>query len=232
MKLSYTEAKERFGIRYTSLGNAIKETFNHDGYLSSSKDVVEEKVRLMNQANARYQSKIKQIDDFVNRKSGNKFEALLRFVFKAKTNKSVLKAKQKAQEEYDEDVRNISQMIIQHIPQNDVEVEFADLKVGQDIFIITEIDNVLDVGFYKGTITCIKYYFVDEDTFPIARIEATANVGDRTFNLKINRLVDENRLSTHYTGHTVFTDEKEAKESFNAMLNNKIENLKKLMIEE
>lgn len=231
MKLSYTEAKERFGIRYTSLGSTIKETFNKDDYASSSKDVVEEKVRLMNQVNARYQTRIQQIDNFVNLKVKNKLQSAIRFLFKSKINKSAEKAKALAQKDYDEDVKNISQMMIQHIPQNDVEVEFADLKVGQEIFITTEIDNVLDIGFYKGVITCIKYYFINEDTFPVARVEATANVGDRTFNLKINKMVDENRLSTNYTGHTVFTDEEEAKESFNAMLSNKIKNLNNLMIE-
>lgn len=232
MKISYTEAKERFGIRYTSLGNVIQETFNNDGFSSSSKDVCEEKVRLMNQAQARYQKRIKDVDDFVNRKSDNTIINIIRFIFKSKTKSSALKVKQKAKDEYDEDVRNISQMMIQHIPPNDVEVEFADLKVGQDIFITTEINNVLDVGFYKGKITSIKYHFFDEDTFPKGYIDATASIEGRTFNLKINKLVDENRLSTHYTGHTVFLDEGEAKESFNAMLNDKINELKQMIIKD
>lgn len=98
-------------------------------------------------------------------------------------------------------------------------VEYENLNVGDDIYLVVENKNLLDAGFYHGKLKEVKHDIFNNNEVRFSGVFVIDIEGnEKEFALTVN---SDGKLNHAYSYHTVFTDEKEAKDFSNKVMKEK-----------
>ena len=228
MLYTHEQMKEKFGASFiinVLEKNKIEEMFNTDYCPYKKYDSVEEaKIAVVNQKTdilKKEENKIVELLD--NYKSLPFASKIYSFFFRSGYNlhslalKSLEIKKKKTIEEINT-IQNKSAIYLD--TKKTYDIEFPDLKVNDEIFLVVENNNVIEVGLYKGKITDLKYCLINDNQVKISGLFSVSYNGEeKHFTLKTEQ---DHKLSDGFIYHTFFFDEKEAKKYLDESINKKI----------